>query len=249
MTKQTGTCQICAGTFRADSGTIKRHGWNAINVKHGQNCGFHNGICHGAGSLPFEISRDALGAWIPMLRASAQNLRDVAAPASRAGREGLRLSAGSGLKVLREGATITIFATSYKLGENIELEVDRLRVPMVLIQHGRAGETLERVYADACERLARAQEAEAARLESEADRQQARFDSWAPGSLVSLALEVAKPAVDVKTRRAAGWNGEWLAYPVDVDGRKCGPTEHTTRQGLAAAVARLRAQYGLGAGQ
>jgi hypothetical protein len=51
--KPMGICPDCLGQFRLVSrGVMVRHGFNAKNVRHGQNGGFHTGPCQGVGQQP-----------------------------------------------------------------------------------------------------------------------------------------------------------------------------------------------------
>lgn len=68
--KQTGTCQVCAGTFKIVRGKISLHGYNRPGD------GIIHGRCPGAQELPYEESRTALGRYIGVCKKKRDNLEE-----------------------------------------------------------------------------------------------------------------------------------------------------------------------------
>lgn len=45
-------CPGCLGLFRVQRGLMVRHGFSALNIRHGESNGYHLGRCAGAGQMP-----------------------------------------------------------------------------------------------------------------------------------------------------------------------------------------------------
>ena len=64
----TGTCQCCGAHQKLPNGVLSKHGYTVEN-------GWFNGVCYGAGELPFEQSKDLIEGLIERAAARAVSLR------------------------------------------------------------------------------------------------------------------------------------------------------------------------------
>jgi hypothetical protein len=72
-----GICQICGRAIRTPKGRIAEHGYRRMDW------GFNVNSCFGSHAQSFEVSRQALGQWIQLIRDRIETLGEMAAETSR----------------------------------------------------------------------------------------------------------------------------------------------------------------------
>ena len=72
-----GICQICGRAIRTPNGRIAEHGYRRMDW------GFNVNSCFGSHAKSFEVSRQALGQWIQLIRDRIETLGEMAAETSR----------------------------------------------------------------------------------------------------------------------------------------------------------------------
>ena len=72
-----GVCQICGRAIRTPNGRIAEHGYRRMDW------GFNVNSCFGSHAKSFEVSRQALGQWIQLIRDRIETLGEMAAETSR----------------------------------------------------------------------------------------------------------------------------------------------------------------------
>ena len=75
-------CPACAEAFKLTTrGLLARHGFSAINVRHGDNSGHHTGSCAGSGNFPIgtEKGNEAATSFAASYRAHATKLEGLPA--------------------------------------------------------------------------------------------------------------------------------------------------------------------------
>lgn len=76
-----GTCQICGRAIRTPKGRIADHGYRRMDW------GFNVNSCYGTRAQSFEVSREALGEWIEIVRKQIEALRNATPETNRERRE------------------------------------------------------------------------------------------------------------------------------------------------------------------
>lgn len=67
-----GTCQVCGRLQKLPDGNLSLHGYTT-------RCGFFEGVCHGAGALPFEQDKSLIEAAIARAELRAAEIREIQA--------------------------------------------------------------------------------------------------------------------------------------------------------------------------
>ena len=76
-----GVCQICGRAIRTPNGRIADHGYRRMDW------GFNVNSCYGTRAQSFEVSREALGEWIEIVRKQIEALRNAAPETNRERRD------------------------------------------------------------------------------------------------------------------------------------------------------------------
>lgn len=76
-----GICQICGRAIRTPNGRIADHGYRRMDW------GFNVNSCYGTRAQSFEVSREALGEWIEIVRKQIEALRNATPETIRERRE------------------------------------------------------------------------------------------------------------------------------------------------------------------
>lgn len=160
------TCQICARPIFAETGLIAHHGYTRPGG------GWQTPSCEGARELPFEKSRDVLGAWLIRARAQLSGMQQVLK----------RMTDAPGFLFNLEWTEYTDKRDAWNRRLKAERSTpvsastdwEKLRAEFPAAFHGRPSLSFEQVKRSAimtqernCELLARY-----------IDEQQTRFDAW-----------------------------------------------------------------------
>jgi len=76
-----GVCQICGRAIRTPNGRIAEHGYRRMDW------GFNVNSCYGTRAQSFEVSREALGKWIEIVRKQIEAFRNATPETFRERRE------------------------------------------------------------------------------------------------------------------------------------------------------------------
>ena len=76
-----GTCQVCGRAIRTPNGRIAEHGYRRLDW------GFNVNSCFGSKRETFEVSREALGQWIEIVRRQIEGLQNKIGETLRERRE------------------------------------------------------------------------------------------------------------------------------------------------------------------
>ncbi len=168
---KTMTCQCCGRGILAETGLIAHHGY-----RRPQGMGFQTASCYGAKEVPFEVSRDALGAYIKALECHVIRT-DAARSRVQAETQGVSYTYSDRTRCSRfweQGVATTVHDVTRETFPAIYEKTRAARENATQANHHRVDTTFDALK----DRAISALSADIAATESEIDMQRRRWHGW-----------------------------------------------------------------------